>query len=67
MTANHESAKDFVTKMGAGAFQGKLSGELSRLSREELAEIERILIDRLKSSPSKADGSPAALSTRLPR
>ena len=54
----HESAKDFVGKMEAGAFDGKFSSELSRLSHEELAEVERILIDRLKSLPSEAEGSP---------
>ena len=52
----HESAKDFVGKMEAGAFDGKLSSELSRLSHEELAEVERILIDRMKSLPSAEVG-----------
>ena len=53
-----ESAKDFVTKMKAGAFNGTLSIELSTLSHEELAEVERILIDRMKSKACLAEGSP---------
>ena len=53
-----ESAKDFVTKMEAGAFNSTLSSELSTLSHEELAEVERILIDRIKSQPRLAEGSP---------
>jgi len=53
----HESANDFVGKMEAGACDGTLSSELSRLSHEELAEVERILIDRLKSLQSEAEGS----------
>ncbi len=44
-----ESAKDFVAKMRAGAFNGTLSIESSTLSHKELAEVERILIDRMKS------------------
>jgi len=54
----HESAKDFVGKMESGAFDGKFSSELSRLSHEELAEVERILIDRMKSNACSAQGSP---------
>ena len=54
----HESAKDFVGKMESGAFDGKFSTELSRLSHEELAEVERILIERIKSQPRLAEGSP---------
>jgi hypothetical protein len=58
-----ESAKDFVTKMKAGAFNGTLSIELSTLSHEELAEVERILIDRMKSRlrvhPTRDQRSPS--------
>jgi hypothetical protein len=66
----HESAKDFVGKLEAGAFDGKFSIELKRLSHEELAEVERILIDRMKSKACSAQGSPGpqaafAFSTRI--
>jgi len=54
----HESAKDFVGKMEAGAFAGNFSSELKRLSHEELAEVERVLIDRMKSKACSAQGSP---------
>jgi hypothetical protein len=43
-----ENAVDFVTKMEAGAFDGSLSSELRKLSHEELLQVERILIDRIK-------------------
>lgn len=62
----HESAKEFVNKMEAGVFDGKFSSELKRLSHEELAEVERILIDRMKSKacsaqPGREPRSPSAL------
>ena len=54
----HESAKDFVGKLEAGTFNNTLSTELSTLSHEELAEVERILIDKMKSKACVAGGSP---------
>ena len=52
---DHNSANKFVTKMESGALDGKVSGELGRLSYDELAEVERILIDTMKSRTSSKD------------
>lgn len=52
---DHNSANEFVTKMENGALDGKLSSELARLSYDELAEVERILIDTMKSRTRSKD------------
>jgi hypothetical protein len=52
---DHNSANEFVTKIQGGALDGKLSNELGRLSYDELAEVERILINTMKSRTASKD------------
>jgi hypothetical protein len=40
------SAEDFLRKMDSGEFSGSLRHELTKLSREQLEELARILIER---------------------
>jgi len=37
---------DFLRKMEAGAFDGNLVAELKKLSREEIEEVARVLMER---------------------
>jgi hypothetical protein len=45
-TDHYESVQDFLKGMDAGEFDNKLMEELRKLSKEQLQELGKILIER---------------------
>lgn len=51
--SEYRSAQDFLNKMNQGLFDGRLSVELKKLSREQLEEVAEALSVRSQSKDSK--------------
>lgn len=43
---DHTSPQDFLNKMDAGDYDGQLVNELKKISREQLEEVARVLMER---------------------
>jgi hypothetical protein len=45
-TDENEFPKDFLTKMDAGELDGHFTTEVKKLSKEQLEQLARVLVDR---------------------